>query len=406
MTNIATDEIIPAAGRDAERTPAPRGFIRSALGETVARTSAKLGLIWIGIVVAAAIFAPLVASSYPILTQDNTGHWDSPMARNLNYIDLTLLSMAACAAVLFTLRRRIHGGLAVGALLFVTMAVMLFTVNPFPKNEAPYLSKFREDLRDGLLRRTITTIIPYSPSDRLRDMPTGLQDQPPNRDHWFGTTGNAEDVLSRMLYASRTAVSVGFVSTGIALIIGVFIGGIMGYYVGAIDLIGMRIIEIFEAIPRLFLIIMFVTFYGRNLYYIMAIIGLTGWTGNARFIRAEFFRLRGQDFVQAAKSLGLPLRSILFRHMLPNGITPVLISASFGVASAILTESYLSFLGLGLVDEPSWGKMLDDARGVGTSFNWWMAVFPGGAIFLTVFAYNLIGEAVRDALDPKLRKRE
>lgn len=384
----------------------PRGFFASAIRETFARTGARLGIVWIAIVVGAAVLAPLLANSHPILTQDAKGQWDSPMVRNFDYIDITLLSMAICGGLLFALRRRIHGGIAVGALLFGSIVLLLFTSRYFPAAEAPYLSRYREDLRDGVLVKSITTIIPYSPSDRLRDMPSGLQDQPPSRDHWFGTTGNAEDVLSRMMYASRTAVSVGFVSTGIALLIGVIVGGLMGYFVGTVDLIGMRIIEIIEAIPSLFLIIMFVTFYGRNLYFIMAIIGLTGWTGNARFIRAEFLRLRGLDFVQAAKAMGLPLPSILFRHMLPNGISPVLISASFGVASAILTESYLSFLGLGLVDAPSWGKMLDDARGMGTSFNWWMAVFPGAAIFFTVFAYNLIGESVRDALDPKLRKRE
>jgi peptide/nickel transport system permease protein len=136
----------------------------------------------------------------------------------------------------------------------------------------------------------------------------------------------------------------------------------------------------------------------------MVIIGLTSWTSDARFIRAEFLRLRNQDFVQAARAAGLPLRSVIFRHMLPNGIAPVLVAASFGVASAILTESVLSFLGLGLVQEPSWGGMLNQARGAGGNFSWWIAVFPGTAIFLTVFAYNLIGEALRDALDPKLRK--
>lgn len=132
----------------------------------------------------------------------------------------------------------------------------------------------------------------------------------------------------------------------------------------------------------------------------MAIIGLTSWTGYCRFIRAEFLKLRQQDFIQAARACGLPLSSILFRHMLPNGVGPVLVSASFGVASAILAETTLSFLGLGLVDEPSWGAMLNQALGAGGTFQWWMAIFPGLAIFLTVFSYNLIGEALRDAIDP------
>jgi peptide/nickel transport system permease protein len=181
------------------------------------------------------------------------------------------------------------------------------------------------------------------------------------------------------------------------------VGGTMGYFVGRVDILGMRFIEIFEAIPTLFLLICCVSFFGRNLYLMMAIIGFTTWTGDARFIRAEFLRLRKQDFVQAAIAAGLPLRSILFRHLLPNGISPILVTFPFGVASAILYESTLSFLGIGLVEEPSWGQMLNQALGVGGAFVWWIAIFPGLAIFLTVFSYNLLGESLRDALDPKLR---
>jgi peptide/nickel transport system permease protein len=151
------------------------------------------------------------------------------------------------------------------------------------------------------------------------------------------------------------------------------------------------------------LLITFVAFFGRSLTMIMVIIGLTGWTDEARFIRAEFLRLRKQDFVYAAVASGLPLRSILFRHLLPNGISPILVTSSFGIASAILFESILSFLGLGPVDQPSWGQMLNQSLGVGGSFVWWIAMYPGLAIFLTVFAYNLLGEAIRDALDPKLQ---
>jgi peptide/nickel transport system permease protein len=193
-------------------------------------------------------------------------------------------------------------------------------------------------------------------------------------------------------------------STGIAICIGVIIGGLMGYFSGWVDLLGMRLVEVFSSIPTIFLLITFVAFYGRNLYLMMIILGLTGWVGYAVFTRAEFLKLREQDFVQAAIACGLPLRSVLFKHMLPNGVTPVLVSASFGVAGAILTESTLSFLGLGLVEEPSWGQMLNQARGQGGVFTWWMAIYPGFAIFFTVFAYNLVGEALRDAIDPQLKK--
>jgi peptide/nickel transport system permease protein len=245
--------------------------------------------------------------------------------------------------------------------------------------------------------------VPYSANDRLRDDPDARL-AGPNAKHWLGTDANGADVLSRLIHAARIALAIGLISTGIGVIIGIFIGGIMGYFAGLTDILGMRLIEVFEAIPTLFLLITVVAFFGRNLYLMMAIIGLTGWTGDARFVRAEFLRLRNQDFVQSAVAAGLPLRSILFRHMLPNGLTPVLISASFGIASAILAESTLSFLGLGLVDEPSWGQMLNQAVDVGGTFVWWIAVFPGAAIFLTVFAYNMVGESLRDALDPKLRQ--
>jgi peptide/nickel transport system permease protein len=210
-----------------------------------------------------------------------------------------------------------------------------------------------------------------------------------------------------MMYACRVALTIGLISTGIAVAIGVFVGGLMGYFAGVFDLLMMRLIEILEAIPRLILLLIVTVFFGRSLYLMMTVIGLIAWTADARFIRAEFLRLRNLDFVAAAKALGLPLRSIIFRHMLPNGIAPVLVNASFGVAGAILLESTLSFLGLGLgAEDPSWGQLLNQARSGGTGFNWWIAVFPGLAIFFTVFSYVMIGEAMRDALDPKLRKRE
>ncbi|HIQ16010.1 MAG TPA: ABC transporter permease, partial [Leucothrix sp.] len=258
--------------------------------------------------------------------------------------------------------------------------------------------------------------IPYSPTDYLRDYGDTSLEAPlfstqlategadVQRTHFMGTDENGADVASRMIHASRIAMAIGFISTGIAMLIGIIIGGQMGYFSGKVDMLGMRLVEIFEAIPVLFLLLAFVAFFGRNIYIMMVIIGVTGWSGYARYIRAEFLKLRNQDYVQAAVASGLSLRSILFKHMLPNGIAPLLVAASFGVASAILAEATLSFLGLGPVDAPSWGQMLNQAVKSST-FNWWMAVFPGGAIFLTVFAYNLMGEALRDAIDPTMSKR-
>lgn len=219
-----------------------------------------------------------------------------------------------------------------------------------------------------------------------------------------GTDNRGQDVLSQMLHACRIAITIGVVSTSIAMMIGVTFGALMGYFGGWVDMVGMRIVEIFMAIPVLFLLIVASAVLPRSVFVMMIIIGCVRWTNAARFTRAEFLKLRGQDFVQAAQAAGLPLRSILFKHMLPNGVTPVLVESSFTVAAAILIESALSYLGLSPEDTPSWGRLLSLARDPGGEFSPWLAVMPGFAIFMTVLSYNLIGEALRDAIDPKLKK--
>lgn len=230
---------------------------------------------------------------------------------------------------------------------------------------------------------------------------------PYGRTYILGTDAFGQDVLTQLLHACRLAISIGLVSTSVALIIGVTMGALMGYFGGWIDLALYRLVEVFMAVPVLFLLIVAVAVLPeelRNTYVIMGIIGCFTWTGMARFTRAEFLKLRNQDFVQAAQAAGLPLRSILFRHMLPNGIAPVLVDTSFAIAAAISVEATLSFLGLGPVDSASWGRLLSSAISSEGEFKWWLAVFPGLAIFLTVLSYNLIGEALRDAIDPKLKK--
>ena len=289
------------------------------------------------------------------------------------------------------------------ALLLIVLALGVFPVEA-PDN--PRYEIFRQQEAAGEITAVRRTVVPFSPNDRLGDL-GNLRLKPPSAGHWMGTTLYGEDVLSRMVYACRIALAIGFIATGIAVAIGIVAGGVMGYFGGVVDLVGMRIVEIIEAIPTLILLLIVMVSFGRNIYLMMVTIGLKSWTSDARFIRAEFLKLRNQDFVQAAQAAGLPLPSILFRHMLPNGIAPVLVNVSFGVGSAILLESVLSFLGLGLLPEdPSWGQLLDQARKGGSGFNWWIATYPGLAIFLTVFAFILIGESMRDAIDPKLKKSE
>ncbi len=222
--------------------------------------------------------------------------------------------------------------------------------------------------------------------------------------HVLGTDTLGQDVLSQMFHACRLSISIGFVSTGIAVVIGVTIGALMGYFGGWVDLLLYRVVEIFMAIPVLFLLIVAAGVLPRNIYVMMAIIGCFSWTTAARFVRAEFMKLKETDYVQAANAMGLPLWSVLFKHMLPNGVTPVLVDASFLIAAAILIEAILSYLGLGPAGQASWGTLLSNASGETSDFLWWLAIFPGGAIFFTTMAYNLIGEALRDAIDPKLKK--
>ncbi|MEM5787809.1 MAG: ABC transporter permease [Syntrophobacteraceae bacterium] len=224
----------------------------------------------------------------------------------------------------------------------------------------------------------------------------------PDATHWFGTDDSGRDVLSRMIHGARISLSVGFVAVGIALVIGIFLGALAGYFGGWTDIIISRIIEIMLTIPTFFLIIAIIAFLPQSIYNIMVVLGITGWTGVARFVRAEFLKLKQLDFITALRALGASNRRIIFLHMLPNAMAPVLVSAVFGIAGAVLTESSLSFLGFGVPPPtPSWGDILSQSRDY-IEFAWWLTVFPGVAIFLSITAYNLVGEGLRDAMDPKL----
>ena len=238
----------------------------------------------------------------------------------------------------------------------------------------------------------------YSPDEyNLLDYLSG-----PSAKHWLGTDDNGRDVLARMIYGARISLSVGFVAVGIAMIVGVLLGAVAGYFGGWTDIAISRLIEIMLTIPTFFLIIAIIAVKGSGIYNIMVVIGLTGWMGMARFVRAEFLKLKQLDFITALRALGASDKRIIFLHMLPNAMAPVLVSAVFGIAGAILTESSLSFLGFGVQPPtPSWGEILSQSRDY-IDFAWWLTVFPGLAIFASITAYNLVGEGLRDAMDPKL----
>lgn len=243
-------------------------------------------------------------------------------------------------------------------------------------------------------------ITPYAPDDL--DAYNVLI--PPCAAHWLGTDELGRDVLTRIIYGARISLKVGFVSVGIAVLAGSVAGLCAGYYGGWIDQVIMRFVDIMLCFPTFFLILAVIALLEPSIWYIMIIIGLTGWMGVARLVRAEVLSLRERDFVMAARGIGASDARIIFRHILPNAMSPVLVAATLGVAGAILTESALSFLGIGVQPPtPSWGNMLTAGKDY-LEFAWWLSLFPGLAILVTVIAYNLVGEGLRDALDPKIKR--
>ncbi len=226
----------------------------------------------------------------------------------------------------------------------------------------------------------------------------------PTWSNLFGTDQGGVDVFAKMVHGTTIALLVGFVSMGIAGTIGIVVGAIGGFFGGWIDSVTSRLTEIVMCIPTLVLILAIVAIIEKpSIWHTMAIIGFTGWTGIARLTRGEFLRIRGSEYVTAARASGAgPLR-IMVRHILPNALAPILVPITFGIAAAILTESGLSFLGFGSPPpSASWGSVLNGARS--NLAMWWLVVFPGTAIFLTVLAYNLIGEGLQEATDPRLRE--
>ncbi|MBA43904.1 MAG: peptide ABC transporter permease [Magnetococcales bacterium] len=227
---------------------------------------------------------------------------------------------------------------------------------------------------------------------------------PPSPDHIMGTDDRGRDVFSRMLYGAQISLLVGFVAVGISSVIGIFFGAIAGFYGGKVDSFLMRFVDVMLAFPSFFLILAVIAFLEPSIYNIMIVIGLTSWMGVTRLVRAEFLSLRQQEFVMVAETQGVSNARLMWRYMLPNAMSPVWVNITLGIAAAILVESGLSFLGIG-VQPPnaSWGNILTDGK-ANIEIAWWLSFFPGFAILLTVLGYNLLGEGLRDVLDPRLRK--
>ncbi|HEY8468136.1 MAG TPA: oligopeptide ABC transporter permease [Longimicrobiales bacterium] len=226
---------------------------------------------------------------------------------------------------------------------------------------------------------------------------------PPSREYWLGTDRFGRDVLSRILYGARISLSIGFVATAISVTVGLLLGAVAGYVGGRVDALLMRFTDMVLAFPRLILLILVVALFEPSLGVIIVVLGLTQWPGTTRIVRGEVLSLREREFIQAAHALGMRRTRIILRHLVPNVLAPVIVAATLGVGNTIVLEAGLSFLGLGVPEPtPSWGKMV--AEGSEVLFGaWWLATFPGLAIVVTVLAFNLVGDGLRDALDPRLR---
>ena len=241
-------------------------------------------------------------------------------------------------------------------------------------------------------------LTPFSPEEQ--DIGNRLLS--PSIEHFCGTDELGRDIFSRMLYGARVSLSVGFIAVFISTFIGIILGAIAGYFGGFIDNLIMRVVDIMLSIPTLFFILMLIVFLGPSIFNVMLIIGLTGWTDLARMVRAEFLSLKNREYVLSARVAGAGSGRIIFHHILRNALSPVFVSVIFGVGGAILLESGLSYLGLGVQPpDASWGNILSSGKDY-IDRAWWLTFFPGLAIFVTVLSYNLLGEGIRDAVDPRL----
>jgi len=367
-----------------------------------------------------ATVAPLIASGRPFIWDTGAG-LEFPWFRSLfdrNYFEnpvdiffnmLLAISIPMMALIAFRYRKihqlgldkrprraKIFKEIRLGVILVMTLFIGLL-FNPHSESYTQYVDIAEARAEAGEATTAVFPPVPYM----FRK--TGFKSlEAPSRTHWLGVDESTRDVAVRLLYGTRISLTIGVIAVAIYVTIGIILGALAGFFSGKTDIIIQRLIEIVMSIPSLIIILVLVAFLEKtSIFHIMLVIGLVRWTGVARLVRGEFYRLRNQDFVTSAIALGFPTWKVIFHHILPNAMGPVLVAATFGVAGAILLESTLSFLGLGDLSAPSWGQTLSEGYSSGA---WHLILAPGFAIFITVSLLNLVGEGLRDALDPKMRK--
>ena len=369
--------------------------------------SAMLGLILILLLCLTAICAPLLANSLPLLVRIN-GTLSSPAFRELISPDSTeilvsktfnwlLLTLPSLGLLKLICRRRGKLFLVLGLLIAASLTIPFLTGRV--QVDRTSWRTVAAEMKNGDF--AIFAPMPYGPYETA-----ATPYLPPGKVHWLGTDHAGRDVFARMVYGARVSLAVGFFATGISMLLGTFIGLMAGYRGGKTDLLVMRLVEIVICFPTFLLLLILMSIlldYGsrQSILLVIAVIGLTGWTGLCRLVRGETLRVRQNAYIQSCEAMGTPLWRILLFHLLPNVSGPIFVSFTFEVAGAILAESSLSFLGFGVQDPTaSWGELLRQAFPDPLSY-WHLMFAPGLAIFLAVCSFNLVGEGLRKALDGK-----
>ncbi len=414
----------PPAPAGEQQGPDQASYLSTVWAQLKKNRISLWGVWCIGALVILAIFAPVISLNQPFYFSAD-GVTRFPFLRSLfnrllfeNSVDiffnLALVLLPLYLAIVLGARKRWGAsftrlklrlllGLAVGHVILATSmlpASMLGVSNPlfFTEKVENYAARAAEYDAQG---KSYTAVFPLRRFG-YRDTDPEHSVAPPSGRHWLGTDYEGRDVFARMLYGTRISLTIGIVAVAIYVSIGIVLGALAGYYGRWVDNWISRLIEVMICFPSFFLILTIAALIEkRSIFHVMLIIGFTGWTGVARLIRAEFLKQTSLDYVQAARALGLSERRIIFRHILPNAVAPVLVSATFGIAAAILIESSLAFLGVGDPSVASWGETLNTGR---TEHKLWLVLAPGFAIFFVVSVFNLVGEGLRDALDPRLRR--
>ncbi|HUB67444.1 MAG TPA: ABC transporter permease [Candidatus Methylacidiphilales bacterium] len=359
-----------------------------------ADTMARNGFRTIIVLFIIAALAPFLANSHAIVRVAH-GRVTFPVFPSLEPIEWRFLLYVPLAGLAWLLRRRLltrpwrGAGLLLAVIVLIEIWLAYHHVVNDPSNDRDRPATFKW-----------MPLVAYSPLETASE-----PFLPPSWTHPCGTDSTGRDIAARMLHGARTSLSIGFVAQSIALSVGVTLGSLAGYYRRWLDIVICRLIEIMDCFPPLLLVLVAIslTESQNHMFYIMVVIGLTTWTGVARLVRGEFLRLSNLPFTLAAQAGGAGDLRVIVRHILPNALGPILVVGTFGVASAILLESSLSFLGFGMqAPTPSWGDILNESR-LYIDFAWWLAFFPGFAILITIMSYNFVGEGLRDAVDPRLR---